>query len=29
MLRSEQMGLGSYGVHLVHGSWRQDGYREG
>ena len=29
MLRSEVMGLGDYGAHLVHGGWRQDGYRDG
>lgn len=29
VLRSERMGLGSYGVHLVTGGWRQDGYRDG
>jgi mannosyltransferase OCH1-like enzyme len=29
MLKSKEMGLGSYGVHLVHGVWRQDGYKEG
>lgn len=29
MLKSEQMGLGDYGVHLVNGGWRQDGYRDG
>ncbi len=28
MLKSKTMGLGSYGVHLVNGSWRQDGYRD-
>jgi mannosyltransferase OCH1-like enzyme len=28
VLRSKNMGLGSYGVHLVHGGWRQDGYRD-
>ncbi len=28
MLRSKVMGLGSYGVHLVNGGWRQDGYRD-
>ena len=29
MLKSDRMGFGHYGVHLVHGAWRQDGYREG
>lgn len=29
MLTSETMGLGKYGVHLVNGGWRQDGYRDG
>lgn len=28
VLRSKWMGLGEYGVHLVNGSWRQDGYRD-
>lgn len=28
VLKSNRMGLGSYGVHLVHGGWRQDGYRD-
>lgn len=27
VLRSPEMGLGHYGVHLVHGSWRQDNYQ--
>lgn len=29
MLRSNHAGLGSFGVHLVNGGWRQDGYRDG
>ncbi|RYD72355.1 MAG: hypothetical protein EOP84_23300, partial [Verrucomicrobiaceae bacterium] len=29
MLKSERMGLGHYGVHLVNGHWRQDNYRDG
>ncbi len=28
MLRSKNMGLGSYGLHLVNGGWRRDGYRD-
>lgn len=28
VLKSKKMGLGSYGVHLVNGGWRQDGYRD-
>lgn len=29
MLKSQRMRFGEYGVHLVHGVWRQDGYRDG
>jgi mannosyltransferase OCH1-like enzyme len=29
MLKSDKMGFGKYGVHLVHGVWRQDGYKDG
>ena len=28
VLKSNRMGLGRYGVHLVHGGWRKDGYRD-
>ncbi|RYD22659.1 MAG: hypothetical protein EOP88_07230 [Verrucomicrobiaceae bacterium] len=28
VLRSKKMGLGEYGIHLVNGAWRQDGYRD-
>ena len=28
VLRSKKMGLGSYGMHLVNGGWRKDGYRD-
>lgn len=29
VLGSNEMGLGEYGVHLIHGVWRQDNYRDG
>lgn len=27
ILKSDEMGLGSYGVHLIQGGWRKDGYQ--
>ena len=29
MLKSDRMGFGKYGVHLVHGVWREDGAKGG